>query len=177
MVEPQYSELVMAATAREKDCGYIWAAHTRLARRAGVAEATITAVRDREATAGLPAQDAAVVTFARQLLQQNRVQQDVFDQLLQAHGAQWLVELTCFVGRYGALAGILNAFEVTPESPDDVLPVTHAATPWKGTAVRPPLPAPRLKLISTREEVAPDHRSSFDALVESRGEVQGPSAS
>ena len=36
----------------------------------------------------------------------------VFDALLTAHGERGLVELTGFVGRYAALAGFLNAFEV-----------------------------------------------------------------
>src|SRR5437588_5572358 len=47
IVEPQHAELAVCATAREYDCAYIWAAHVPAARKAGVAEATISAVRDR----------------------------------------------------------------------------------------------------------------------------------
>src|SRR5438477_6703019 len=47
IVEAQHAELAVSATAREYDCGYIWAAHVPLARKAGVTEETIAAVRDR----------------------------------------------------------------------------------------------------------------------------------
>src|SRR5215468_6845219 len=33
IVEPQHAELAVCATAREKDCGYIWNAHVPLARK------------------------------------------------------------------------------------------------------------------------------------------------
>jgi len=69
IVEPQHAELAVCATAREKDCGYIWNAHVPLARKAGVPAATIDAVRDRRPATGLPGPEAAVVRYVRQLLQ------------------------------------------------------------------------------------------------------------
>ena len=47
----------------------------------------------------------------------NRVEQAVFDALLQRHGVQWLVELTAVANFYVALCGVVNAFEV-PAPPD-----------------------------------------------------------
>src|SRR5437773_8443864 len=44
IVEPENAELAVCATARERDCGYIWNAHVPLARKAGVSVATIDAV-------------------------------------------------------------------------------------------------------------------------------------
>jgi alkylhydroperoxidase family enzyme len=110
IVEPSYAELAVCATAREKDCGYVWNAHVPAARRAGVGDATITAVGEGRPLDGVPAEGAAVVSFVRQLFQTNRVEAAVFDQLLSAHDPKWLVELTVWVGRYAALAGILNGF-------------------------------------------------------------------
>jgi 4-carboxymuconolactone decarboxylase len=46
VVEPQHSELAVCATAREFDCDYIWAAHVRQARSAGVSERAIKAVAE-----------------------------------------------------------------------------------------------------------------------------------
>ena len=65
----------------------------------------------------MPAGERDVVDYARQLLRSNRVAQPLFDRLQSQHGVPWLVELTCLIGHYGIVAGILNAFEVAP-APD-----------------------------------------------------------
>lgn len=173
IVEPEHAELAVCATAREKDCGYIWNAHVPLARKAGLAADTIDAVRDRRPVAGLPDSARAVVLYVRQLLQHNRVESAVFDQLLKAHDPRWLVELTVWIGRYGALAGLLNAFEVTPGSPSDVLPDAPARVALPSTAPAPPA-APRVTPIARRDQVPAAHRPIFDAVVEGRGGVRGP---
>jgi 4-carboxymuconolactone decarboxylase len=174
IVEPQHAELAVCATAREKDCGYVWNAHVPLARKAGVAPATIDAVRDRGPISGMSDAERAIVLYVRQLLQANRVESEVFDQLLKAHDPRWMVELTSWIGRYGALSGILNAFEVTHPSPAEVLPTvpSTASTPTK---VRPPLAAPRVTPITQRDQLAEEHRAVYDAVTEGRGgSVRGP---
>jgi 4-carboxymuconolactone decarboxylase len=173
VVEPQHAELAVCATAREKDCGYVWNAHVSQARKAGIAAESIDTVRDRRPVDGLPGPEQAVVLYVRQLLQGNRVESGVFDQLLKAHDARWLVELTVWIGRYAALSGILNAFDVTPGAPVDVLPIVRrpAAT---STKVRPLGAAPRITPITRREQVAEAHRPIFDAVAEGRGSVRGP---
>jgi 4-carboxymuconolactone decarboxylase len=174
IVEPQHAELAVCATARERDCGYVWNAHVPLARKAGVAAATIDAVRDRGSVAGMSDAERAVVLYVRQLLQTNRVESEVFEPLLNAHSPQWMVELTSWIGRYAALSGILNAFEVTHPSPAEVLP-TVPATASAPTKVRAPLAAPRVRYITRRDQVAEAHRSAYDAVTEGRGgTVRGP---
>src|SRR5262245_4224909 len=173
IVEPEHAELAVCATARERDCGYVWNAHASQARKAGIAPETIDTVRDRRPGDGLPGPQRAVGQSVRQLLQDNRVEQGVFDQLLKAHDPRWLVELTGWIGRYAALSGILNAFEVTPAAPADVLPaVPRPARP--STTTRPPLAAPRITPITRREQVAEAHRGIFDTVAEGRGSVRGP---
>ena len=173
IVEPQHAELAVCATAREKDCGFIWNAHVPLARKAGVAAETIDTVRDRRPVAGLPGPERAVVLYVRQLLENNRVESEVFHELLKAHDPQWLVELTGWIGRYGALAGIVNAFEVAPGASLEMLPPapTRVAAPAK---VRPPLPTPRVTPVTRRDQVTEEHRAIFDAVAEGRGSVRGP---
>ena len=173
IVEPVHAELAVCATARERDCGYIWNAHVPLARKAGVPAATIDAVRDRRPTAGLSGAESAVIRYVRQLIQNNRVESDVFAELLEAHGPQWLVELTVWIGRYQALAGILNAFEVTPTMPAEGLPSVPRAVSIT-TTVRPPRSTPRITPITRRDQVPEGHRAIFDAVAESRGSVRGP---
>src|SRR5499426_223505 len=172
IVEPQHAELAVCATAREKDCGYIWNAHVPLARKAGVSATTLDLVRDRRNVIGMSGAEMAVVQYVRQLIQTNRVEPTVFNQLLQAHGPQWLVELTVWIGRYQALAGILNSFDVKPTMAAEELPVVPHASATE--TVRAPLTAPRVEPISRREQLPEEHRAIFDAVAEGRGSVRGP---
>jgi 4-carboxymuconolactone decarboxylase len=66
-VKPKEGELAIIATAREKDCPYVWAAHVTLARKAGVREEAITAVRERRDVSGLQPDEQAIVTYVRAL--------------------------------------------------------------------------------------------------------------
>jgi 4-carboxymuconolactone decarboxylase len=173
IVEPEHAELAVCATARERDCGYVWNAHVTQARKAGVPAETIDTVRERRPVDGLAGPERAVVLYVRQLLQNNRVESDVFEQLLKAHDSKWLVELTGWIGRYAALSGILNAFDVTPGAPVDVLPAVPRR-PAAPTRTRAPLAAPRITPITRRDQVAEEHRPIFDAVAEGRGSVRGP---
>jgi 4-carboxymuconolactone decarboxylase len=113
-LSPAERELAIVATAREKDCPYIWAAHAPAARKAGVGDAVVAVVRDRGDLAAVPPAERDVIDYVRQLLRESAVTQPVFDRLRDAHGVTWLVELTCLVGHYGIVASILNAFELAP---------------------------------------------------------------
>lgn len=168
------AELAMSATAREKDCAYIWGAHAPGARKAGASDAAVAVVRDRLPVDGLPAAEANVITYVRQLLRTNRVEQPVFDALLAQHGERGLVELTGFVGRYAALAGFLNAFEVPPNDGAEVLPITPPLRPLAGGPARPPLASPRITPVTQRAQVAAGGEAVFDQVAEGRGTVRGP---
>jgi 4-carboxymuconolactone decarboxylase len=177
VVEPQYAELAVSVTAREYDCAYIWAAHAPQARKAGVSEATIAAVRDGLPLDGLPGAEATLVRYVRQLLQGNRIGSETFAPLLQAHDARWIVELTTWIGRYGALAGILNAFEVAAAPGAELLPETAGSTITAARpAARAPFQTPRLPLVTARERMQEADRPVFDAVAEGRGSVRGPFA-
>jgi 4-carboxymuconolactone decarboxylase len=173
VVEAQHAELAVCATARERDCGYVWNAHVPLALAAGTARQTLTAVAERRSAEELPEPARTVVLYVRQLLQRNRVDDDVFGRLLAAHDPRWLVELTVWIGRYAALAGILNAFEVAHASPAETLPRVPAS-PSPSGGVRAPHASPRVSPITRRDQVAETHRAVFDALTGERGGVRGP---
>lgn len=116
-------ELAILTVARTFDCRYEWAAHVREARRVGLREAAIAAVRERRAPAGLSAEEAQIVGYARQLLTDHRVEPAAFATLRDRLGVERLVELTATVGYYAMLACTLNAFEVAPPAEDEQLPV------------------------------------------------------
>jgi 4-carboxymuconolactone decarboxylase len=122
-VNPDARELAIIATAREKDCPYVWAAHAPAARKAGASDAAVTAVRDRGDLTSLPSAERDIVDYVRQLLRTNGVAQPLFDRLRGQYGVPWLVELTCLIGHYGIVSGILNAFEVAPRPDAEPLPL------------------------------------------------------
>ena len=173
IVEPRHAEIAVCATARERDCGYVWNAHVPLALKAGVPRQSVTAVAERRPAAELPEPERTVVLYVQQLLGTNRVDHGVFDGLGKAHDARWLVELTVWIGRYAALSGILNAFEVTHAAPAEVLPSVPAAA-RRSASVSAPLAAPRIAPITQRGQIAEEHRAVFDAVAGERGGIRGP---
>jgi 4-carboxymuconolactone decarboxylase len=120
---PAERELIIIAVSREKDAAYEWASHVATGRRVGLREQAIEAVRNRADVSGLEPDERDIVTFVRQLLQTNRVQQDLFDALLARHGERWLVELTATVGQYQYISAINNTFDLQPAADADQLPV------------------------------------------------------
>jgi 4-carboxymuconolactone decarboxylase len=118
-------ELAIITTARAMDCPYIWNAHAPAARRAKVSDALIDALRERQPLPSMSADEAAVVNYATEFFQTNKVSQKTFQAALDQFGAQHLTELTALMGHYAQTAFILNAFEVQlPEQrTEPLLPV------------------------------------------------------
>ena len=115
-------ELMVLTVAREMDCRFEWAAHSVMAKKAGVREEAISAIRDRLAPQGLTPDEAPVVLYVQQLLRAHRVEEATFRALRERFGVELLVELTGAVGYYAMLACTLNAFDVAPEPGADLLP-------------------------------------------------------
>jgi 4-carboxymuconolactone decarboxylase len=123
IVEGRLRSLAILTAVREREAAYVWAAQVGAARRAGVREAAIDLIRAKGDPATLPAEEAEIVAYTRQLMRTNRVDQAAFDALQKRHGAQWVLELTAAASYFAMLSGIVNAFEV-PAPPDgDRLPV------------------------------------------------------
>jgi 4-carboxymuconolactone decarboxylase len=113
IVEPQLRQIAVLTAVREREANYVWAAQVDASRRVGLREEVIDVLRAKGDPARLSADERDIVVYARQLMRTNRVEQAVFDALLQRHGAQWLVELTAVANFYVALCGVVNAFEVS----------------------------------------------------------------
>src|SRR5436305_6408472 len=64
--------LAAMTVARDFEAVYVWGAQTGGARRQGVPEATITAIRENHSR-GIPPEDAEIVDFTRQLLRKHRI--------------------------------------------------------------------------------------------------------
>jgi 4-carboxymuconolactone decarboxylase len=118
-------ELAIITTARAMDCPYVWNAHAPAARRAGVSDALIAALRERQPLPSMSADEAAVINYATEFFQTHKVSQKTFQTAVEQFGAQHLTELTILMGNYAQTAFILNAFEVQlPEQrTEPLLPV------------------------------------------------------
>ena len=64
--------LAAMVVAREYEAMYVWGAQTGGARRLGVPDSTITAIRENHSR-GVPPEDAQIVDFTRQLLRKHRI--------------------------------------------------------------------------------------------------------
>jgi 4-carboxymuconolactone decarboxylase len=115
-------ELAILATVREKRSAYTWEVHVIRGLEAGVSDAAIDVIRSRAAADRLPAADADIVTYARQLARLGQAKQDVFDRLLSAHDDRWLMELTLLISWYCGIARFANASEIEPADGADRLP-------------------------------------------------------
>ena len=118
--------LAAMTVAREFDCMYVWGAQTGSARRQGVPESTIAAIREKHSR-GMPAEDAQIVDFTRELILRHRVSDASAKALLERFGEKQFVELTGTIGYYSLLAMTANACELEPGAGAEVLrPATTA---------------------------------------------------
>jgi 4-carboxymuconolactone decarboxylase len=123
VVDPKLRSVAILAAVREREAAYVWSAQVGAARRNGLAEDIIDLLRAKGDESRLPPEERDIVSYVRQLMRTNRVDQKVFDALKSRHNEQWMVELTAAANYYAMLSGVVNAFEV-PAPPDgDKLPV------------------------------------------------------
>src|SRR3990172_1609943 len=114
--------LAAMTVARELDAVYVWGAQTGGARRLGVPEATITAIRERHSR-GIPQEDAQIVEFTRQLMQKHRVDDASVKALRGRFGDEGFIQLTGTIGYYSMLAMTVNACELEGAANAGVLEV------------------------------------------------------
>jgi 4-carboxymuconolactone decarboxylase len=114
--------LAAMTVARELEAEYVWGAQTGGARRLGVSEETITAIREKH-TRGMSPEDAQIVAFTQQLLQKHRVDDATFKAMQNRLGTDGLIQLTGTIGYYSMLAMTVNACELEAGPGAEVLSV------------------------------------------------------
>lgn len=114
--------LAAMTVARELEAIYVWGAQTGGARRLGVSEATITAIRENHSR-GIPSEDAEIVDFTRQLLRRHRVDATSASLMQRRFGNEGFIELTGAIGYYSMLAMTVNACELEAAPNAEVLSV------------------------------------------------------
>ena len=114
--------LAAMTAAREFEAMYVWGAQTGGARRLGVPEETITAIRDNHSR-GVPSEDAQIIEFTRALLRKHRIDESSFKAMQTRFGNDELIQLTTAIGYYSLLAMTVNACELEPAAGAEVLKV------------------------------------------------------
>ena len=114
--------LAAMTVARELDAVYVWGAQTGGARKLGVPESTITAIRENHSR-GIPPEDAQIVEFTRQLMRKHRIDDATAKALRGRFGDDGFIQLTGAIGYYSMLAMTVNACELEAGSGAEVLKV------------------------------------------------------
>jgi len=118
--------LAAMTVARELDAVYVWGAQTGQARKRGVPETTITAIRENHSR-GVPPEDAQIVDFTRELMRRHRVDDATVKALRARFGDDGFIQLTGAIGYYSMLAMTVNACELEAAPGAEILKVGGAS--------------------------------------------------
>jgi 4-carboxymuconolactone decarboxylase len=118
-------ELATLVTARELDCQHIWNAHAGSARKAGVRNELVDALRDRKEPPALAADEVAVVHYGREFFRTHRVSRGGLQAALEQFSRQGVIELGLVMANYSLLALLIISFDtdLPPDRAEPLLPV------------------------------------------------------
>jgi len=116
-------EFAILILAREWSAQFEWFAHRPAAEKAGLAAATIEALRLGKRPDAMPSDEAAVYDLAVSLIRDHEASDAVFDAARALLGEEQLVDLISMIGEYMKVALLLNAGRVgAPEGNELPLP-------------------------------------------------------
>lgn len=125
-LSPRLSEFAILITARHMDCQYEWFAHEPHATKAGLAPATIAAVKAGRRPELSAADEKAIYEFTVELNERHVVSSDTYKRAQDQFGTVGVVELTALIGYYTMVAMTLNAHELPlPAGTTPPLPPRH----------------------------------------------------
>jgi len=104
---PALTELAVLVTARRWTCQHEWFIHSELARKAGLNEAVINAIREGREPA-LSGDESTVYAFCREAHANGRVSDPTFEKARERFGLDGALELVALCGYYSLMAMVLN---------------------------------------------------------------------
>lgn len=128
ILSERHKELVILVTVSENYCQFEWSAHEELALKASIPQTTIDIIKYKQALDGLSPEDSAIVTYARELINDKRVSDPVFASVKQLFSNQEITEITALIGYYSMVACSLNAYELGPIPGKPKLPEPELAS-------------------------------------------------
>ena len=108
VLQARIRELATCAVARHVSNQFEWTMHAPLAVKAGVAAATIEALRLGARPRDLPPDEEAALDFTRELLHTHGVSDPTYGAALRSFGEQGLVELATLVGYFAMVSWLMN---------------------------------------------------------------------
>jgi 4-carboxymuconolactone decarboxylase len=111
-LSPRLSELAILVVARRWRAHYEWAVHVPEARKAGVPDAVIDAIKGGAAPTLTDPPDQVVYEFATAVATEGRVSDDVYRVAVRELGERAVVELVAIIGYYTMVAFTLNVFDI-----------------------------------------------------------------
>lgn len=116
---PPLRELAILIVAAKWKAQYEWWAHERIARREGLDEGVIASIKAETSPDFSDPTEAVVYNFARELLDEGRVSDHLYDEAVELLGEAGVVELVILLGYYTLVSMTLNVFEVPVPSGED----------------------------------------------------------
>jgi 4-carboxymuconolactone decarboxylase len=105
-------ELTILWVARRLGVAYEWVKHLDPARKAGVPEAVIEAMRSGQEMPNLARAESAALAVARCVLERRSIPAAVQDSLAAEVSLPGVIELVVLVGFYQMISGVIFAFDV-----------------------------------------------------------------
>lgn len=109
-------ELAILCIARRFTAQYEWFVHENRARKAGVSDAVIEALRNRAAPPFADEDEALMFRMVEEIVEKRKLGDESFAQAVAAFGEPATVELIALIGFYVMIAVVLTSFDV--EAPD-----------------------------------------------------------
>jgi len=123
VLEPRDYEVAILQAAWEFEQAYEWSAHEAGARRIGVPDAVIDAIKFDREPVGLDAKDELIIRFTRALLRDHEVSSELYAEVVEQFGRQGMVELATIMGDYVMVGFVLTAVDQhLPPNRQDTLP-------------------------------------------------------
>jgi 4-carboxymuconolactone decarboxylase len=119
VLSPQLRELAILIVAAKWKAQYEWWAHERIARREGLDEGVINSVKAETPPDFSNPTETVVYNFARELLDEHRVSDPLYDEAAELLGEAEVVELVILLGYYTLVSMTLNVFEVPVPAGED----------------------------------------------------------
>jgi 4-carboxymuconolactone decarboxylase len=108
------TELAICVSARAANNDYIWNAHTRLGLQAGTREEALHAVDVNAGLDKLTDDEALIIRFGRELLEQPAISDDTFDAVRARYGVRGLMEFVAVMSVYTMNANVLRVVDHQP---------------------------------------------------------------
>ena len=108
----KHYEIAILMVAKHWRAQFEWYAHAQIAMKAGIDKSIVDAIHKGEKPPRMDAEEAAIWTFAKELLGTTRVSEPTFQQARKLFGDKGVVDLVGVMGYYGLVSMTLNTFQV-----------------------------------------------------------------